>query len=152
MTARTWVLGGLAALVVAGVSIFVYSVERPPGAGGVTGKFQSIDDTGLGSFTIDEGTFLVIPGATVRDVWPEVKQHEGRHYPDLSAGMRDLSRTAEEYGSVLVEVQWNGRFRINVEAGPAVVCLIGSGGCVEVTLPEKGTVNAYWGEGGFGFG
>ena len=62
------VVGGVAALVITGAAFYLFAEVEPPGSGGVTGKYQAVDDTGLGNSTIGEGTFLVIPGVTVQDV------------------------------------------------------------------------------------
>lgn len=154
MTTRSRVIvGGLAAVAVVGVSIYAYIDAQPPGSGGVTGKFQSVDDTGLGNHTMGEGTFLVVPGVVVQDVWPRVEKFKDLNvYPDLSPTGRDVNRAVRDFGAVVVEIQPNGRFRINVAAGPAVVCLLTYSGCVELTLPESGSVNAYWSVGGFDMG
>lgn len=153
MTVRTRaIVGGLAVLAVVGVSVYVYVDAQPPGSGGVTGKFLATDDTGLGSRTLGEGRFLVVPGVIVQDVWPTQRKSDLGIYPDVSPSSADVNRAVQEFEAVVVEVQPNGRFRINVAAGPAVVCLIGKGGCVELSLPESGSVDAYYGVGGFDIG
>lgn len=153
MTVRTRVIvGGLVVAAVVGVSVYVYIDAQPPGSGGVTGKFQAIDDTGLGKSTLDEGTFLVIPGVIVQDVWPGEEKFDLGIYPDVSPSSSDVTRAIQDFDAVLVEVQPNGRFRINVAPGPAVVCLVGLGGCAELSLPASGSVDAYFGEGGFDIG
>lgn len=138
------------AAVVAGLA-YAYVDARPPGSGGVTGRYFGEDDTGLGSHPADGGTLLVIPGVTVHDVWPEhADPDEGPVFDDFSPTLQ-LDELAEDFDAELVEVQSNGRFRINAPSGPAVVCLLDEAliGCVEIDLPESGSLRASRGEGGF---
>lgn len=153
MRTRAWVaLGGFVAVAVVGGLTYAYVEAQPPGTGGVTGTFVGKDDTGLPDHALDEGTLLVIPSAVVVDVWPEVASpDQGPVYYNIHPRI-DLDELAEDFDAVLVEVQPNGRFRINVESGPAVVCLLESVvviGCVELELPERGSLRASRGEGGF---
>lgn len=153
MRTRSWViLGGLVALAIAGGLTYLYVDSQPPGSGGVTGKLVAESDIGLPDAALGDGTLLVIPGVTVHDVWPDVAgPGEGPVFQYIAPRL-DVDALAEDFDAVLVEVQPNGRFRINAPAGPAVVCLLeGSSvvGCVEIDLPERGSLRASRGEGGF---
>lgn len=154
MRRRTKVI--VCALVVVAVGIpVVYFTASPPGKGGVTGRYWYYDDTGLPSFPADEGLFLVIPGVTVRDVWPDEVDPDVERFGTFAADLnfKDLE---EEYGASKVEVQRNGRFRVHAPPGQTVICRMsgvsGVFGCSEVVLPESGSLKAESGEGGFWIG
>ncbi|MEP7763229.1 hypothetical protein [Sanguibacter sp. 25GB23B1] len=117
----------------------------------MTGTYVGVSDTGRPDYRADDGTFLVIPGVKVRDVWPDdAAPDEGPVFSDFYPTL-DLDALADDFGAVLVEVEPNGRFRINVPAGPAVVCLLAEAviGCVEIDLPVSGHLRVSRGEGGF---
>lgn len=146
------ILGGLAALGIVGGLTYLYIDAQPPGSGGVTGKFVGQSDVGLPDGALGDGTFLVVPGVTVYDLWPDVVgPGDGPVFQYIDPKL-DVDALAEDFDAVLVDVQPNGRFRINAPAGPAVVCLLEASsvvGCVEIDLPERGSLRAARGEGGF---
>ena len=153
MRARAWVLlGALGAVAVAGGLTYAYLDAQPPGEGGVVGRYFAVDDTGFRDRPIDDGTFLVIPGETVLGVWPGVAEPStGPNYRDIRP-LVDVDELAEQHEAVLVEVQPDGRFRITTPPGPTVVCLLyldTVGGCVEIDLPERGSLRATFGIVGF---
>lgn len=156
MRTRTWaILGGLAAVVAVGGTTYAYLDAQPPGDGGVTGRYFGLDDTGHGEHPLDDGTFLVIPGATVLGVWPGISEPRDSGYYQGIRPRVDLDDLADRYGALLVEVQPNGRFRINTAPGPTVVCLLVfdmAGDCVEVDLPKRGSLKATFGTAGFHIG
>lgn len=150
MRRRTWVVAGAAA-VTAGVIAYVTVDAPPPGPGDVTGRYQAYDDTGMRTRPIGKGVFLVLPGTTVHDVWPEAEAGL-RQYPDFAPATLDVDELVDAHGGRLVEVQPDGQFRIDVPEGPAVVCLMGIrtlNGCVDVELSGSESVEARFGEGGF---
>lgn len=153
MRTRAWVVGGglvAVAGVVTGGLIYASIDPQPPGSGGVTGTYWATDDTGQPPESKRGGTFLVIPDATVEEVWPEVDRRRALTYPGVPRPL-DVDGLAAQHGAVLVVVQPTGRFRINVPAGPAVVCVLEGYGCDEIVLPESGSVEAFiHGPGGFG--
>ena len=151
MRMRTRILLGLLTVVVLGiVAGIVYFNYPPPGKGGVTGRFWDTDDTGLPDTISNEGTFLVIPGVTVREVWPkQTEDYENPWYSHLSVKY-DFEQLQDQYGATLAEVQFNGRFRIHAPDGPVVICSVrGGSGCKELDLPKRGSLRATRGEGGF---
>lgn len=152
MRKSTWVLLSVGAVVAIAASIPVVYYNAPiPGEGDVTGRYWAVDDTGLPDRPFGEDTFLVIPGATVHDLWPEEATHEYSHFEiHQRVDGDDLVAT---YGATVVEVQPNGRFRINAPPGPTVICLGGLHGvsfCSELDLTAGAKLRATWGEGGFG--
>lgn len=154
MRIRTWVLLGLAAVVAVGAGVwFVYYNVPPPGKGGVTGRYWYQDDTGRRDSYAGEGSFLVVPGVTVPDLWPEMADSlAGPVFPDMS-GDFDFDQLEKQYGATIVEVQPNSLFRVVSPPGPTVICLIslrGVAGCTELDLPEDGSLRAARGEFGFG--
>lgn len=153
MRTRTWVLlGTLGAVAVAGGLTYAYLDAQPPGEGGVTGRYIAVDDTGFRDRPIDDGTFLVIPGATVLGIWPGVAEpSDGPNYRNIRPRV-DVDELAAQYGAVRVEVQSDGRFRITTPPGPTIVCLLfldTVDGCVEIDLPERGSLRATFGIAGF---
>ena len=144
-------LAGVAVVASCGLA-FGYLDAQPPGEGGVTGRYVGVDDTGNRDLPLDDGTFLVIPGATVLEVWPDVAEpSDGPNYRNIRPHV-DIDELGAQFGAVLVEVQPNGRFRVTTPPGPTVVCLsLGStvAGCVEIDLPEDGSLRATFGEAGF---
>ena len=154
MTRRTkvvlWTLVGVAVAVPV-----VYFTAPPPGQGGLTGRYWLYDDTGLPSLPADEGVFLVIPDATVHDVWPDKVDPDATRFNTFLADLnfKDLE---EEYGASKVDVQRNGRFRVEAPPGQTVICWMsgpsGVFGCAELDLPENGSLKAESGEGGFWIG
>lgn len=155
MKVRSFVKKTLVALSLLGaISWLVYFIYPPPGSGGITGKYWSIDDTGLPDRIARSGTFLVVPGVTVADIWPkETADLPGPSYNYFSADY-DFRQLREAYGATLAEVQFNGRFRIHAPAGPVVVCRVDPSnyGCREFDLPQHGSLRATSGEGGFWIG
>lgn len=146
------VLGGLVALGIVGGLTYLYVDAQPPGSGGVTGKLVGQSDVGLPDGALGHGTFLVVPGVTVHDLWPDVAGPGDGPVFQYIAPTLDVDALVEDVHAVLVEVQPDGRFRINAPAGPAVVCLLEASsivGCVEIDLPERGSLRAARGEGGF---
>ena len=138
----------LAACLVAGI---VYFTFPPPGKGGVTGRKWSSDDTGLPDFISTEGRFLVIPGVTVREVWPDDKADPQKELFKYFSAEYDFEELQDQYGATIAEVQFNGRFRVLAPKGPVVICLLDPGmfGCSELELPENGSLRASRGIGGF---
>ena len=153
MRRRTKVI--ICALVVVAIGVpVVYFNVSPPGKGGVTGRYWHYDDTGLPSLPADEGLFLVIPGVTVHDVWPDEVDPDAERFDTFGADL-NFEALEEKYGASMVEVQRNGRFRVEAPPGQTVICRIGvSGvfGCGELDLPENGSLKAESGEGGFWIG
>lgn len=151
MRKRTWALLTVAAVgtVVFGVPVVYYNTPVP-GVGEVTGRYWAVDDTGLPDMPMGDETFLVIPGATVADVWPAQATHDYSHFEihqRVAGG--DLMAT---YGASVVEVQPNGRFRVDAPPGPTIICrgsLIGVDYCSELDLYDGASLRAVSGEGGF---
>lgn len=104
MRTRTCVVGGGLAVAVAVTGGLIYaSIDaQPPGSGGVTGTYWAIDDTGQPASTQRHGTFLVIPEATIHDVWPEMDEQTARIYPGVPRPM-DVDGLAAQHGAVLVK-------------------------------------------------
>ena len=51
----------------------------------MTGRYWSQDDTGLPDTFATEGSFLVVPGVTVREFWPdEAGTAQDPRFTDLS--------------------------------------------------------------------
>lgn len=146
-----WIAIG--AVVVLGTVLAYLAIDPPPpGRGGVTGVFRGIDDTGLPESRIGNTQLLVIPDATITDVWPG--QREGSEIFHMTQQV-ELDDLHELFGAVLVDVQANGRFRITTGPGPTVVCLVRTAkdtrteGCADLDLPERGTMWVARGELGF---
>lgn len=150
MKGRTKVV--LYALVVVAVGgPVMYLNVPPPGQGGVTGRYWHYDDTGLPSLPADDGLFLVIPGVTVHDVWPDKVEPDTERFDTFGADL-DFDALEEEHGASKVDVQRNGLFRVKASPGQTVICRIGVNGvfgCTELDLPEHGSLKAESGEGGF---
>ncbi len=95
---------------------------------------------------------MVVSGVTVPDLWSEMEDaYGGPGYPTMS-GDFDFDQLENLYGATIVEVQPNSLFRVVSQPGPTVICLIDVGGvfgCSELDLPERGSLRAQIGEGGF---
>lgn len=149
---RTWALLTVVGVGAVALSIPVVYYNTPvPGVGEVTGRYWAVDDTGLPDRPLSDETFLVIPGATVADIWPEDATHDYSHFEiNQRVDGDDLVAT---YGASVVEVQPNGRFRVDAPPGPTIICLgslTGVDDCSELDLYDGASLRATWGEGGFG--
>ena len=151
MRIRAWALLALTAVGAVAVSIPVVYYNTPvPGVGEVTGRYWAVDDTGLPDMPIGDETFLVIPGATVADVWPAQATHDYSHF-EIHQRV-DGDELVATYGASVVEVQPNGRFRVDAPPGPTITCrgsLIGVDSCSELDLYDGASLRATSGVGGF---
>ena len=138
--------------IVVGVPILYFNAP-PPGKGGMTGRYWLHDDTGLPDIPANKGQFLVVPGVTVYDLWPEEVDPDVDRWFNTFMADFEFEELEEKYAATLVDVQRNGRFRVQAPPGPTVICRIGllGGvfGCSELDLPESGSLKASSSEGGF---
>lgn len=150
MSRRAWIVLGTIAV---GSWLAYLAVDPPPpGRGGVTGAFLAVDDTGLPDSRIGHARLLVVPGATITQVWPNLGPDV-----DMTGVIQrfDPEDLAERFGAQLITTASNGRFRITTGPGPTVMCQVFTGewsettGCSDLDLPERGKMVAAWGEVGF---
>lgn len=102
MRARTRVLlGVLTTVALVGGVVWVRDNGSPPGEGGVTGRFWLKDDTGRPDSPASDGRLLVVPGVTVKGLWPDdldASNHTGPWHTTLVARL-DLDRLEEQHGT-----------------------------------------------------